>query len=72
MYTVEALIPDMEWSAGTVGFPRDEWKPIRLVPQGETEQEELGEARRLREMAERFYVSVRITKSVGDNRTVVI
>jgi hypothetical protein len=71
MYAIEALLPDLAWTAGDVGFPRDTWTAVHTVPQLDTEQEELQSARRQADMARRFYVNVRITKAVGENRKVV-
>lgn len=64
MYDVEALIPDLSGQT-------HQWTSVHQVPQLDTEQEELQEARRQAGMAGRFYVNVRITESVGQLRKVV-
>lgn len=68
MYTIQALIPDL---GATTIFP-DSWEDVYQVPQEDTEQDELQEARREAEMARRFYVNVRIVKDAGDRLQKVV
>lgn len=74
MYTVEVEIltvaPSVTYPLTEVAEP--EWTDLATIPQLETDQEELQEARALAFMARRFYVGVRITKSVGDRLREVV
>lgn len=73
MYTVEALIPDLEWVPGlSRSLPQDAWTGVFTVPQLETDQHELQAARASAESARRFYVSVQIVRSLpGGERRIV-
>lgn len=70
MYVIQALIPDME-TLPSQGIARDEWTDIHTVGQERDEITELHVARQLRALAERFYVSVRIVKTLPGGTRVV-
>lgn len=65
-YHVQALIPDLVTDTSR-GLARDEWTDVFDVPHGD---DELLHARSVREMAERFYVNVRIVRRgpAGEDR----
>lgn len=71
MYVVQALIPDMD-TLPSQGLARDEWTDIHTVAQEHDEITELSVARERAALAERFYVGVRIVKTLpGGARKVV-
>lgn len=67
MYDIEALRP-FESGSGFEG----RWEPVYDIPQLETEQAELQMARTEARSLRKFYVEIRITKSLpGGERKVV-
>lgn len=68
MYTVEAKSvscrPSITYLPSELIEP--EWIEIVGIPQLDTEQDELQEARKVAVELRKFYANVRITKSVGD------
>jgi len=74
MYTVEAEIlavaPSITYPLTEVADP--EWTDLATVPQLQTEQAELQEARELVNLALRYYRNVRITKSLPSGLRMVV
>lgn len=69
MYDVEALIPyegiaNHTWSA--------EWEDVHNVPQLETDQAELQEARKVAKEFGRYYTNVRIIKALPGGERVIV
>ena len=70
VYAVQALIPDL--GAPGPGWARDEWRDV-FVANGEGSGiENLTVARAERDMAQRFYVNVRIVRRPDDGEDVVV
>lgn len=74
MYTVEVEILTVDPSITYLPTEMTdvEWSDLATIPQLETDQEELQEARKLATVARRHYTNVRITESSGDRSRRVV
>lgn len=70
MYSVEAEILTVDPSITYLPteMADSEWSEITTIPQLETDQAELQEARKIAELARKYYTSVRIIKRGGSSR----
>lgn len=68
MYTVEVKILTVAPSITYLPteMTDEEWSDLVTVPQLETDQEELQEARKVAQLARKYYHSVRITEGTGN------